>query len=68
MMMETRFTPKAVRDLEAQFARNTRVWEIMDIIVAEWEADIQSVQCFDLRIVEEAKQLVRNNKKGNRFG
>jgi hypothetical protein len=34
------------------------VWTILDLIVAEWSSDPQSVQCFDLRLVERAKQLI----------
>ena len=29
--------------------------EIFKLVVAEWESDPMSVQCFDLRIVERAK-------------
>lgn len=36
-----------------------RALAILDIVVAEWESDPSSVQCFDLRIVEEAKQIMK---------
>ena len=32
--------------------------EVLDVIVAEFESDPMSVQCFDLRVVERAKALV----------
>lgn len=38
------------------------VWDVLDLVVAEWESDPMSVQCFDLRIVERAKHLVKVRK------
>lgn len=38
------------------------VWTVLDLIVAEFESDPMSVQCFDLRIVERAKELNREHK------
>ena len=35
-----------------------RAWEILRLVVAEWRSDPMSVQCFDLRIVREATELV----------
>lgn len=38
---------------------------VLDIIVAEFKSDPMSVQCFDLRIVERAKEIVHTwNRKG----
>ncbi len=39
-----------------------RMLDLFDIIVAEFERDPMSVQCFDLRIVEEAIKLNREYK------
>lgn len=36
----------------------TEMYEILDLIVAEWQSDPMSVACFDLRIVERAKNIV----------
>ena len=32
------------------------IYDILKLVVAEWESDPMSVQCFDLRIVERAKK------------
>lgn len=37
---------------------NQELWEIVDLIVAEFKSDPQSVACFDLRLVERAKKAV----------
>lgn len=39
-----------------------RVWELLDLICAEWRTDPLSVQCFDARIVQEAIALVERRK------
>lgn len=36
-----------------------RYQKCLQLIVAEFETDPMSVQCFDLRIVEQSKKLVR---------
>ena len=63
--MRGHLTEKAVKDIEAGFERTKRAWQILDLVVAEWESDPTSVQCFDLRIVEEAKTIVREQKKSS---
>lgn len=55
-------TEKAMKDIEEGFGLQRRAWQILDLVVAEWLSDPMSVQCFDLRIVEEAKQLVARRK------
>ena len=44
-----------------------RLLQIMDLVVAEWESDPISAQCFDLRIVNEAKMLNASYKR-NKLG
>lgn len=67
-MSETRLTPQAERDIEEGFTLKHRAVELLDLVVAEWRSDPTSVQCFDLRIVEEAKEvtarLARLRRKG----
>lgn len=36
---------------------NKRLVEIMGLVIAEWESDPLSVQCFDLNLVAEAREL-----------
>lgn len=49
-------------DLPYQGAWRT-VWDVLDAVVAEWTSDPMSVQCFDLRLVERAKQLLRERNQ-----
>lgn len=56
-------TPKAEREMEERFKLEARALQLLDIIVAEFESDPTSVQCFDLRIVEEAKTVNRRLKQ-----
>ena len=52
----------AMRKAERRFVIDARLMEIMGLVVAEWGSDPMSVQCFDLRIVEEAKSLWEERK------
>lgn len=56
-------TEEAAKDIEKGFDRTRRAWQILDLVVAEWESDPASVQCFDLRLVDEARNIVRKQKK-----
>lgn len=38
------------------------VWTVLDLIVAEFESDPTSVQCFDGRLVRRAIELSRRHK------
>ncbi len=57
-----RLTDKAQREMDAQSAADKRVWQLLDIIAAEWQSDPMSVQCFDARIVVESIELVKRRK------
>ena len=48
---------QAQDELSQKYKLETRAIELFNIIVAEFESDPISVQCFDLRIVEEAKSV-----------
>ena len=52
--------PADVADREA--------WQILGLIVAEFESDPQSVACFDLRVVERAKALIAERRRLERRG
>ena len=72
--MKPQYTAKAVRLIEEGFKLDQRVWELLDLIVAEWESDPSSVACFDLELVIEAKLIIQRRKEldkkdviGNRF-
>jgi hypothetical protein len=55
--MQLRLTRKAQAEMEERFELQREAEELLKVIVAEWETDPQSVQCFDLRIVERAKYV-----------
>jgi len=40
--------------------------EVLDVIVAEFESDPMSVQCFDLRTVERAKAIITEHRRRQR--
>ena len=53
-----RLTDKAQREMEGTWRLRQEAVELLRIIVAEWYSDPLSVQCFDLRIVERAREIV----------
>ena len=42
--------------------------KVLALIVAEFNSDPMSVQCFDLRLVEHAKQIIEDRKRYERSG
>lgn len=60
--MRPSLTDKARADAERRFKIDDRLLEIMGLVIAEWKSDPQSVACFDLRIVDEAKALWAERK------
>ncbi len=62
-MLQPRMTNKAMREMDAKFKLQHEALEIFKQVVAEWETDAMSVQCFDLRMVEKAKSIVLRLKK-----
>jgi len=48
-------------DQTGGWLKTADVWTVLDLIVAEFTSDPMSVQCFDLRIVDRAKTLVREH-------
>lgn len=45
------------------FMETADVWAIFDLIVAEFESDPMSIQCFDSRLVDRAIRLNRDHKQ-----
>jgi hypothetical protein len=43
-------------------------FRLLDLINAEFQSDPQSVQCFDLRIVQRVKECVEKRKAAERRG
>jgi hypothetical protein len=51
-------TQKAQREIEEMFQLRREAIQILELVVSEWQSDPMSVQCFDLRIVERAGQVI----------
>ena len=62
-MMEPRLTEKAMREMEELHKLEMEALRIFDLVVAEWESDPTSIQCFDLRTVERAIEISKRMKK-----
>lgn len=54
-----------IKGLEEVLTLKYRAVEILDLVVAEWDSDPMSVQCFDLRIVKEAKTIMNRLRELN---
>jgi hypothetical protein len=65
---DLRLTPKAQRDVEELWKLRHEAVQILTIVVAEWKTDPTSVQCFDLRLVKRAEELLDRIKKLDVFG
>lgn len=53
-----RLSPEQEERTERGWDLDARAWKVLDLIVAEFESDPMSVQCFDLRTVAEAKAVI----------
>ena len=60
-------TPKAAREMDERFNLQHEALRIFSLVVAEWKSDPLSVQCFDSRIVEQAKAIDERLKKLDPF-
>jgi hypothetical protein len=56
-------TAREEREFEDNFKNGQEAFRLLDLIVAEFESDPMSVQCFDLRIVEAAKLCVAKRRR-----
>lgn len=61
--MRPELTPKAQREIEELWDLRREAVRLLGQVVAEWKSDPTSVQCFDLRLVERAKQVTERIKK-----
>lgn len=52
-------TLEGLEALKEEIKLKDRATEILNLVVSEWDSDPMSVQCFDLKIVKEAKQLTK---------
>lgn len=63
MSMKPRLNDRTMKQIERRYEVDDRLLEILGLVVSEWSTDPMSVQCFDLRIVEEAKALWEERKR-----
>lgn len=57
--MSNRLSEKAQREMEERFELQRRAVQLLDYVVSEWKTSPLSVQCFDLRLVKEAKEVMK---------
>ena len=65
--MEPRLTDAAMQKMHERMKLEDEALDLLGLIVAEFESDPMSVQCFDLRTVERAKQVVAKLKTTEPF-
>lgn len=61
--MNNMLTRKAEREMEELFELRRETLRILRLVIAEWDSDPQSVQCFDLRVVKRAKEVSERIRK-----
>lgn len=55
--MRSELTPKAQGEMEEVWSLRREAVTLLRLVIAEWESDPQSVQCFDERLRERAKEV-----------
>lgn len=65
--MRPELTPKAQREMEEAWNLRREAVTLLGHVVAEWNSDPQSVQCFDLRLVNRAKEVLKRLKTVDPF-
>ena len=61
--MSMMLTAKAQAEIEESFRNDKEAHQLLDLINAEFQSDPQSVQCFDLRVVERVRVCVETRKR-----
>lgn len=54
--------------LDPFYENDREALKVLALIVAEFETDPMSVQCFDLRVVERAKTVIKKQEAWERSG
>lgn len=68
--MKTRnpyLSDKGIRQMDERIEAHIEAFKVLDLIVAEFNSDPMSVQCFDLRTVKRAQDVVERLRKVNPF-
>ena len=61
--MRSMLTPKAEREMEEIWRLRREALTLLRHVIAEWDSDPKSVQCFDLRLVKRAKEVSERLRK-----
>lgn len=56
-------TDEEIQKITEVHRLHREAWMLLNLVVAEWLSDPTSVACFDLRIVERAKQAIARRKE-----
>lgn len=62
MNQHPQFSDSVVKAIEEGFELRREALVVLDLIVAEFNSDPMSVQCFDLRTVKRAQEVMKNLK------
>jgi hypothetical protein len=66
-MSDPRLTAKAQREMEEVWNLRREALRLLRLVIAEWESDPVSTQCFDSRIVTRAKEVSERLRKLDLF-
>jgi hypothetical protein len=64
--MRNALTEKAQKEVEELWQLRREAVQILDKVVAEWQSDPMSVQCFDLRMVIRGNEVIERLRKLNK--
>jgi hypothetical protein len=56
--MRDALTPKAQQEIEELWRLRRDAVQVLDLVVAEWQSDPMSVQCFDLNLVQRGTSVI----------
>ncbi len=62
-MVRPRLSDDVQRDIENSVSNQREAFRLLDLIDAEFQSDPTSVQCFDLRIVQQVRECVSKHKE-----
>ena len=61
--MRPMLTKKAQSEIEEMWMCRDEGMKLLDLVAAEFESDPMSVQCLDLRIVEDIKRVAKTHRE-----
>lgn len=67
-MSQIMMKARTMRLMDEMFKNDIEGRELLDLVAAEFSSDPQSVQCFDLRIVERVRLWAAREKRYREMG